>query len=51
MAEEPVVIVDRDQVDQGQGGDVPAGTSTAPIMELIDQPITEQSGVADQGAE
>ena len=41
-AEEPVVPVDGDWVEQGHGGG-------APDMEIIDQPIIKQSGAADQG--
>ena len=37
---EPVVPVDGDRVEQGPGGG-------APDVEIIDQPIIEQSGVAD----
>ncbi len=46
-----MVLVDKDQTEQRQEGDAPAGTSTAVITEVIDPPIIEQSGVADQGAE
>ena len=41
-AEEPVVQVDGDWVEQGPGGG-------APNVEIIDQPIIEQSGATDQG--
>ena len=40
--EEPVVPVDGDQVEQGRGGG-------APDVEIVDQPMIEQSGAADQG--
>ena len=36
------MLVDRDQVEQGRGGGVPD-------VEIIDQPMIEQSGAADQG--
>ena len=41
-AEEPVVPVDGDRVEQGPGGD-------APDVEIVGQPIVEQPAVADQG--
>ena len=46
-AEEPMEPVDGDQVRQRLGGDAPADTSSAPIVEIIDQSVTEQSSVAD----
>ena len=41
-AEEPIVPVDGDRVEQGPGGD-------APDVEIVDQPIAEQPAAVDQG--
>ena len=47
MVKEPAMLVDRDQVVQGQEGDAPDDTTTAMTIGVIDPPITEQTGVAN----